>query len=89
MAPQTASNAPTSNVEIARAACNAYVTKDRAALEALLASASSPARRLRLRRSALSSCLEKFGDAEVEQLRDTSAVTRMFDGLMSRWTTRC
>jgi len=38
MAPQTAAKAPTSNVEIARAAYDAYVTKDRAALEALLAS---------------------------------------------------
>ena len=38
MAPQTAAKAPSSNVEIARAAYDAYVTKDRAALEALLAS---------------------------------------------------
>jgi SnoaL-like protein len=38
MATQTASNATTSNVEIARAAYDAYVTKDRAALEALIAS---------------------------------------------------
>ena len=38
MASQTAAKAPSSNVEIARAAYDAYVTKDRAALEALLAS---------------------------------------------------
>jgi ketosteroid isomerase-like protein len=38
MTTQTASNARTSNVQIARAAYDAYVTKDRAALEALLAS---------------------------------------------------
>jgi ketosteroid isomerase-like protein len=38
MAPQTAAKAPSSNVEIARAAYDAYVTKDRAALEALIAS---------------------------------------------------
>jgi ketosteroid isomerase-like protein len=38
MTPQTASKAPTSNVDIARAAYDAYVTKNRAALEALLAS---------------------------------------------------
>jgi ketosteroid isomerase-like protein len=37
MTTQTASNATTANVEIARAAYDAYVTKDRAALEALLA----------------------------------------------------
>ena len=37
MASQTAAKAPSSNVEIARAAYDAYVTKDRAALEALLA----------------------------------------------------
>jgi ketosteroid isomerase-like protein len=35
---QTASDSTTRNVEIARAAYHAYVTKDRAALEALLAS---------------------------------------------------
>jgi ketosteroid isomerase-like protein len=38
MTTQTAANATRSNVEIARAAYDAYVTKDRAALEALLAS---------------------------------------------------
>jgi ketosteroid isomerase-like protein len=38
MATRTTSTATTSNVEIARAAYGAYVTKDRAALEALLAS---------------------------------------------------
>jgi catechol 2,3-dioxygenase-like lactoylglutathione lyase family enzyme/ketosteroid isomerase-like protein len=38
MTTQTASDATTSNVKIARAAYDAYVTKDRAALEALLAS---------------------------------------------------
>ena len=38
MTTHTAADAATSNVEIARAAYDAYVTKDRAALEALLAS---------------------------------------------------
>jgi ketosteroid isomerase-like protein len=38
MTTQTAPNATSRNVEIARAAYDAYVTKDRAALEALLAS---------------------------------------------------
>src|SRR5262245_64619101 len=38
MTTQTASNATTSNIEIARAAYDAYVKKDRTALEALIAS---------------------------------------------------